>query len=507
MNWKPGHKIQGGGGYVIQRKLGKGGFAIAYLARNYRNEPVVIKTIKEEILTNPQYSEKLDKFIKDFEREGSRLALFKHPNIVKVKDFFYEKKLPCLCMEYIDGQDLGNLVENDGTLLENEALDYIQQIGEALSVIHAKNLLHRDVKPQNIMIRSGSSEAILIDFGIARECISDGPQMHTQLLSHGFAPLEQYDPQSERGAYSDVYSTAATLYYMMTAEVPPASFNRIVRDSLIRPQQLNPRISDRVDRAIMIGMVLRPEYRPKSIQQWLRLLDIEIAPKAYFLQIAGKFGQEDSVKSPKRQKLDRFIGYSDAARLPYISDRPLPSHSQDIHEIDRQLNDRFFNERSGQRKRKIVPWFTMGKIAFFTFPVYLLVAWFLAIYYAPNWMWFLTFIGDINLKLFVLEDDNPNREIAISTWLFWIVTTTIAGMGTFYSVYQGTTIAGSFGKLLAAIAALLLFASINLIFIYFLRQNLTIKKPFRLKKYYVLALLVAISWSGLLFGWGLWYQH
>ncbi|MGF1487552.1 MAG: serine/threonine protein kinase [Prochloraceae cyanobacterium] len=495
MNWKPGHKIYGGGGYVIQRKLGKGGFANAYLARNYHQEPVVIKTIKTEILANPKYDRDLEKLIEDFEREGSRLALFEHPNIVKVKDFFYENSLPCLCMEYIEGQDLGNLIENEGILSEQQALYYIEQIGSALSLIHAQNLLHRDVKPQNIMIRSDLREAILIDFGIAREYLTKGTQNHTQLLSHGFAPLEQYDAKSRKGAYSDVYSTAATLYYMLTAEVPPASFSRIVRDSLIRPQQLNPRISDRLDRAIMIGMVLRPEFRPKSIQQWLRLLQIEIAPQVPSLQLSATSESNDYLRS---SDLDDGRGLRNFIPLPTIEDR-----------INSELNDNLFQNRSQQKQKKIIPWFKILKIALFSFPVYLLVAWFLSIYASPNWMWFVSFIGDINLKLFVLEDRSSNKEVAISTWLLWKLTIAIAGVSTFYLVYQATPISeGILGKSLAGIAALLLFSSINLSLLYFLRQNLLIKtKYLSLKKYQVLTLLIAISWLGLMLGWVLWYEH
>jgi len=509
MNWNSGHKIEGGGGYIIQRKLGKGGFANAYLARNHHNEAVVIKTIKTEILNNPKYDLHLDKLIEDFEREGKRLALFKHSNIVKVKDFFYEKNLPCLCMEYIKGQNLGEIVENDGNLAEKQALKYIQQVGEALSIIHRNNLLHRDVKPQNIMIRSASNEAVLIDFGIAREYISDSTQTHTQLLSHGFAPLEQYDRQSKRGAYSDVYSTAATLYYMLTAEVPPASFSRIVRDSLIRPQQLNPRIGDRVERAIMIGMVLRPEYRPKSIEQWLRLLDIEISPQAFYLEFATTSNVNNrnaSVRSPSPNLRE----YSDSDLSSYPPPRSVSARFPEPDLIEEPfVEEPFIYEPPQPKTHKIIPWFKIGKIALFSFPIYLLVAWLLAFYNAPNWMWYLTFISDINLKLFVLEDDNPNREIAISTWLFWMITTAIAGMGTFYSIYRATVLPGGiFSQFIAGICGSLLFAGINLVFVYFLKESFANKtKSLRLKKYYVLSLLVAISWLSLVIGWGLWHGH
>ena len=118
-------------------------------------------------------------------------------------------------------------------------------------------------------------------------------------------------------------------------------------------------------------------------------------------------------------------------------------------------------------------------------------------------MWLVTVISDINLKLFVLEDDNPNRELAISTWVFGRVTTAIAAMGTFYFVYQATPIyQGVLGKFLAGIVGFLLFTSIHLSLLYFLKQNLFVKmKYFRLKKYCVFSLLVAISWLGLVLGW------
>lgn len=88
-----------------------------------------------------------------------------------------------MVMEYIDGEDLGSLVENRGFLAEAEALHYIQQIGEALTIVHNNGLLHRDIKPHNIMVRSGKLEAVLIDFGIAREFTQNLTQTHTQILT------------------------------------------------------------------------------------------------------------------------------------------------------------------------------------------------------------------------------------------------------------------------------------------------------------------------------------
>ncbi|MGI2902503.1 serine/threonine protein kinase [Tolypothrix sp. VBCCA 56010] len=129
---------------------------------------------------------------------------------MRIDEVIQEGALWCMVMEYIDGEDLASLVENQGALSEAQALRYIQQIGEALIVVHNNGLLHRDIKPQNIMLRSGNSQAVLIDFGIAREFSPNLTKTHTQILSDGFAPIEQYDKRAKRGAYSDVYASSAT---------------------------------------------------------------------------------------------------------------------------------------------------------------------------------------------------------------------------------------------------------------------------------------------------------
>ncbi|MEQ9368390.1 MAG: serine/threonine-protein kinase [Coleofasciculus chthonoplastes F3-SA18-01] len=271
MVWVNGQQLYGRR-YVIERKLGQGGFGITYLAKDRKGKPLVIKTLKDEVMTNPDFIDFRDKYQRDFEREATRLAVCKHPHIVQIENVFHEQSLPCIAMEYIQGEDLWRRVRNRSPLSEAEALGYIQQIGEALTLVHDKGLLHRDLKPQNIMVRSDVSEAVLIDFGIAREFIPNLTQTHSVHVTPGFAPLEQYDEQAHRGEYTDVYGLAATLYCLLTTKVPPPTFMRVVRDSLQSPQALNSKVSDRVNQAILTGMELQPENRPQSVSEWLRLL-------------------------------------------------------------------------------------------------------------------------------------------------------------------------------------------------------------------------------------------
>jgi serine/threonine protein kinase len=269
MAWASGQRVKNGD-YTIQKEIGQGGFGITYLATDSNGKPVVIKTLNDTVQRRPDF----DKFQQDFLNEALRLAKCTHPHIVKIYELFQEGGLWCMVMEYIDGEDLANRVVNRGTLPEPEALGYIQQIGEALAVVHRNGLLHRDIKPQNIMLRAGKSEAVLIDFGIAREFTPNLTQSHTQFLSDGFAPIEQYDRRAKRNACNDVYALAATLYALLTGEVPTPAPNIAAGTPLTPPKQHNPRISDRVNRAILKGMALQAKDRPQSVREWLELLGV-----------------------------------------------------------------------------------------------------------------------------------------------------------------------------------------------------------------------------------------
>ncbi len=272
MVWVAGQKLQGDK-YTIEKPLGEGGFSITYLARNQNQQHVVIKTMNDRVQRRPDFA----KFQQDFLNEALRLAKCTHPHIVRIEEMIQEGALCCMVMEYIAGEDLASRVMNRGAIPEAEALRYIQQIGEALSVVHGNGLLHRDVKPQNIMLRADRSEAVLIDFGTAREFTPNLNQTHTALMTNYFAPIEQYDERAPRGAYSDVYALAATLYVLLTGELPILAPVRAAGVPLEPPKQLNPHISDQVNQAILQGMAFQARERPQSVREWLELLGVKEA--------------------------------------------------------------------------------------------------------------------------------------------------------------------------------------------------------------------------------------
>ncbi|WP_016950803.1 serine/threonine-protein kinase [Anabaena sp. PCC 7108] len=258
-----------GGKYTIIQEIGKGGFGITFKAmHHYLGQEVVMKTINERLRQHSDFP----KFELQFQDEAKRLASCVHPNIVRVSDFFVEGGLPYMVMEYIPGENLGEAFVLPGiTLSEEIAIHYIRQIGAALEIVHKNGLLHRDIKPDNIILRQGTQEVVLIDFGIAREFNSGVKQTHTGLVSEGYAPIEQYLTQAPRTPATDVYGLAATLYALLTGQVPLPSLLRD-REPMPSPRELQPHLSAAVNQAVMRGMAVESRFRPPTVAEWLQIL-------------------------------------------------------------------------------------------------------------------------------------------------------------------------------------------------------------------------------------------
>ncbi|MDY6941249.1 MAG: serine/threonine-protein kinase [Cyanobacteriota bacterium] len=284
MAWKPGHKLKGDR-YVIERTLGRGRSAITYLAYDDKvkvkkvKKRLVIKTLSDEVLLQLQHDPNAIAKLQDkLFQEATKLAKCQHRHVVRcVGDPFRERdgnqERVCVPMEYIAGVDLASLPQKH--LSETDALHYIRQIGEALICVHSQGLLHRDIKPENILVRHGSKEAVLIDFDLARE--TDMPLSSRRDISDGFAPVELYLTSLPLDARTDVYSLAATLYYLVTGEIPPTAEQRQVNPSqylLVEPKNFNSNLSDRLNKAILYGMALEPGARPENIKDWLKELGI-----------------------------------------------------------------------------------------------------------------------------------------------------------------------------------------------------------------------------------------
>ncbi|MDJ0534600.1 MAG: serine/threonine-protein kinase [Xenococcaceae cyanobacterium MO_207.B15] len=260
--------LVGRGKYLLQEEIGRGISGITYKAINQTNNQVVV--IKTFASVSSQEDEASD-IRKKFLYEARRLLECSHPNIIPYREFFSEDGVPYIVMNYIPGKTLDKIVLPNSPLPEATAIKYIQQVGNALKVVHDHGFLHRDVKPQNLILCEDTQQVVLIDFGIAREFSRGLVQTHTSLVSDGYAPIEQYLPKAERTQATDIYGLAATLYTLVTAQIP---ISATLRDHLIlnTPQQIRPELSDKISQAIMKGMALELEERPSSVDEWLALL-------------------------------------------------------------------------------------------------------------------------------------------------------------------------------------------------------------------------------------------
>ncbi|MBW4660658.1 MAG: serine/threonine protein kinase [Drouetiella hepatica Uher 2000/2452] len=264
MVWAPGKQLQKGR-YTIEDVLRVGQLGVTYLAKTPQGEAIVIKTPNDEAM----HQLDCDRLQQVFVQEAFKLAQCRHPHIVKAEQPFLEDSIWCIPMEYIAGTTLD---KRDRPILpEAEALEYVRQIGSALEVVHQNGLLHRDVTPRNILmrIRNGKSEAVLIDFGLARDFELDLTQTRTEEISPGFTPLELYSRSGDRGAYTDVYSLGATLYVLLTGETPPSAADRQNPGKrLVFPKSM----SGQTRQAIDWAMKLKGGDRPQSVSEWLKAL-------------------------------------------------------------------------------------------------------------------------------------------------------------------------------------------------------------------------------------------
>lgn len=268
-----------GGKYVIKKKIGEGGFGITYKAiQTGLNRTVCIKeyfpagkctraTHARTVIVQGASDAVYEKYRAAFVKEAKMLATLHHPNIVEVIDVFDENNTSYMVMDYIEGRTLQSIVDQSGPIPYPEAVNYIAQVTNAVDYLHQRHILHRDIKPDNIMI-TADYKAILIDFGSAREFEQDKTQMHTSMLTHGYAPTEQYTANSRKGSYTDIYAIGATMYFILTGQVPVEAAARLT-EPMPSPQELVPDIPDEANRTILKAMQLKAENRHQTVQEFM----------------------------------------------------------------------------------------------------------------------------------------------------------------------------------------------------------------------------------------------
>ena len=294
MNELPKGTLLQSGKYTIESVIGSGGFGITYLAwHNVLGHHYAIKEFfingycirnssQNTILLQGMDEAVYDKYRRKFIEEAQILASLDHPNIVKVVDIFQEHNTAYLVMPFLNGQTLQQKVESRQRLKYDDAVNYIAQISEAVDYIHKKNILHRDIKPDNIIILP-DNRAILIDFGSAREFIQNKTLAHTSMLTVGYSPLEQYSSSTKKGPYSDIYSLGATFYFALTG-VKPIDAAARTTEAMPEPKVYVSSIPERANRTIMKAMEQKPEMRYQRIKDFMN----DLLKKNYSTPSPGK---------------------------------------------------------------------------------------------------------------------------------------------------------------------------------------------------------------------------
>ena len=311
MQLKPNALIERGK-YRIIGALGHGGFGITYLAEQVMTKRKVC--IKEFFpkgyysreddsssvrISSQEFSENMERFKAKFIKEAQTIASLDHSNIIHIHDAFEENGTAYYVMEYVEGGSLRDIVKEQGPLSESDAKRYIRAVASALSYIHEQKINHLDVKPGNIMVRTKDDSAILIDFGLAKhyDIVGDQTSSTPVGISHGDAPIEQYTSGGVRefSPSTDIYGLGATLYFLVTGEVPPHATD-VGEEGL---PKLPDHLSHGVCQAIIGSMQYWRKDRPQSVKEFLKLLDDDkiVAPvaEATIINVEPKSVDESTV--------------------------------------------------------------------------------------------------------------------------------------------------------------------------------------------------------------------
>jgi serine/threonine protein kinase len=278
--------------FVIERVLGGGGFSIVYLAVSDKTRrsvvikeymPVSIATRDDSMSVIPlaeQHTERFNHGRRLFFQEASTLTTLKHPNIVNVINFFRANGTVYMVMAYEEGVNMQAYIKkHKGNLSEPFIKAVFLPLLNGLQMIHSMGLLHLDIKPGNIHLRSGANP-LLLDFGAVHEMMQTRQFQPNQVITPGFSPIEQLDPGGYVGPWTDIYAIGATMRACLEGTAPPPSPQRREKD-MMRPaaSAFKKKYSSYLLEAVDWAMEVDPMLRPQSVDKLIEALSGKSQPQ------------------------------------------------------------------------------------------------------------------------------------------------------------------------------------------------------------------------------------
>lgn len=323
------------GRYEIHELLGVGGMAYVYKAYdNIEKRWVAIKILKEELAGNSD-------FLRRFRNESKAIAVLSHPNIVKVYDVSFGDRIQYIVMEYIDGITLKQYIEQQGEIKWREALYFTVQILRALQHAHEKGIIHRDIKPQNIMLLEDGTIKVT-DFGIARFS-----QAETQTMTDkAIGSVHYIAPEQARGGYindkADIYSVGVMLYEMLTGQLPFVADNAVsvaimqMQAEPTPPSRINPSIPKGLEEITMHAMEKNPAQRFPSAADMLE--DVE------------RFRRNPEIVFHYGEQVDRAYAGTSADIYGSVQQNAAPQKYNDNYEYEEE----YVRSKNGARASNII---------------------------------------------------------------------------------------------------------------------------------------------------------
>ena len=311
------------GRYEIHEIIGVGGMAVVYKAYdNIDDRIVAVKILKDEFLAN-------EEFRRRFKNESKAIAVLSHPNIVKVYDVSYGDRLQYIVMEYVEGITLKEYIQQQGRLTHREAVFFVMQILRALQHAHDKGIVHRDIKPQNVMLLENGAIKVT-DFGIARFITSETRTMTDSTIGS----VHYISPEQARGDMiddkADIYSVGVMLYEMLTGQLPFESDNTVsvalmqLQKDPVKPREINSEIPIGLEQIILKAMQKNVHDRYQSAAEML--LDLEEFKRNPSVKFDYTYANNEPTKyipvvKSDRKYLDNPSDYDDE---PVVKNRTIP---------------------------------------------------------------------------------------------------------------------------------------------------------------------------------------